>query len=312
MTNVSAWSVTAGLNNASPPNGWPEGMARSAVNDTAREMMAALSKWYKDTLGTLITTNVAAAYSLATNSVHTSLSAIPLMAIKANATNGGAATLNVDGLGAKSLTKRGGVALAAGNFQTGQVYLIAYNLAADRFEIVSGGVNGDSFDAGTVSPFQQTAAPTGWVKNAVHDNKALRLVTGTASSGGATAFTSVFASRAIAQANLPPVNFFGSCADHNHNIVGSTGAMSANASHSHSYTNASGSNNTASTNPNHSFFDASGSSNTSSANIDHSHSISFVSGTSNQALGVTVGSGGSGTGMDFNVQYVDLILATKS
>jgi hypothetical protein len=42
--------------------------------------------------------------------------------------------------------------------------------------------------------FQQTAAPTGWTKQTTHDDKALRVVSGSASSGGATAFTSVFGS----------------------------------------------------------------------------------------------------------------------
>jgi hypothetical protein len=43
--------------------------------------------------------------------------------------------------------------------------------------------------------FQQTAAPTGWTKITTHNNKALRVVNGTASSGGTTGFTTVFASR---------------------------------------------------------------------------------------------------------------------
>lgn len=45
---------------------------------------------------------------------------------------------------------------------------------------------------GTKGVFAQTAAPTGWTKDTVHDNKALRVVSGAVSSGGATAFTSVF------------------------------------------------------------------------------------------------------------------------
>jgi len=39
--------------------------------------------------------------------------------------------------------------------------------------------------------FQQTAAPTGWTKETTHDNKALRVVTGTAASGGSNTFTGV-------------------------------------------------------------------------------------------------------------------------
>ena len=42
--------------------------------------------------------------------------------------------------------------------------------------------------------FQQTSAPTGWTKQSTHNNKSLRVVSGTAGSGGATAFTSIFGS----------------------------------------------------------------------------------------------------------------------
>lgn len=48
--------------------------------------------------------------------------------------------------------------------------------------------------AGTLMLFQQTAAPTGWTKQTTHNNKALRVVSGTASSGGTVAFTTAFAS----------------------------------------------------------------------------------------------------------------------
>ena len=59
--------------------------------------------------------------------------------------------------------------------------------------------------SGTISTFQQTAAPTGWTKNTTHDNKAFRIVSGTASTGGSAAFTTAFAARTIAQANLPNI-----------------------------------------------------------------------------------------------------------
>jgi hypothetical protein len=45
--------------------------------------------------------------------------------------------------------------------------------------------------------FVQTAAPTGWTKSTAHDNKALRVVSGTASSGGSVAFTTAFVSQAV-------------------------------------------------------------------------------------------------------------------
>ena len=55
--------------------------------------------------------------------------------------------------------------------------------------------------SGTAMMFVQTAAPTGWTKSTAHDNKALRVVSGTAGSGGSVAFTTAFASQAVSGSN---------------------------------------------------------------------------------------------------------------
>jgi hypothetical protein len=55
--------------------------------------------------------------------------------------------------------------------------------------------------AGTAMVFRQTAAPTGWTKVLTNDNSALRVVTGAASTGGSVAFTTAFASQAVAGTN---------------------------------------------------------------------------------------------------------------
>ena len=54
-----------------------------------------------------------------------------------------------------------------------------------------------AFDSGTLMLFQQTTAPTGWTKQTTHDNKAFRVVSGTAGSGGTVAFTSAFTSQGV-------------------------------------------------------------------------------------------------------------------
>ena len=55
-----------------------------------------------------------------------------------------------------------------------------------------------AFAAGTVLLFAQTSAPTGWTKNtSAGNNHALRVVTGTAGSGGSVDFTTAFASQAV-------------------------------------------------------------------------------------------------------------------
>lgn len=51
--------------------------------------------------------------------------------------------------------------------------------------------------SGTVMLFAQTTAPTGWTKSTTHNNKALRVVSGSASSGGTVDFTTAFASQAV-------------------------------------------------------------------------------------------------------------------
>ena len=48
--------------------------------------------------------------------------------------------------------------------------------------------------SGTKQIFVQTAAPTGWTKDTTHNNKAMRVVSGSVSSGGNDAFTTTFGS----------------------------------------------------------------------------------------------------------------------
>ena len=50
----------------------------------------------------------------------------------------------------------------------------------------------DIIPAGSLMLFQQSSAPTGWTKQTTHDNKALRVVTGSASSGGSNTFSAAF------------------------------------------------------------------------------------------------------------------------
>jgi hypothetical protein len=76
--------------------------------------------------------------------------------------------------------------------------------------------NIEPFTAGTLMLFQQTTAPTGWTKQTTHDNKALRVVTGTASSGGSNTFSGVF-NTAVAvsgTSNNSTVTISGSTAGH--------------------------------------------------------------------------------------------------
>ena len=48
MTGIEAWSTTDSANNATPPNGAPEGMAPSTVNNTIRHVMAVVRAHAED------------------------------------------------------------------------------------------------------------------------------------------------------------------------------------------------------------------------------------------------------------------------
>ena len=74
---------------------------------------------------------------------------------------------------------------------TGQILTSNGAGALPTFQAAGGG-----FASGTVMLFAQTSAPTGWTKNTTTgDNSALRVVTGSVSTGGSVGFTTAFASQ---------------------------------------------------------------------------------------------------------------------
>jgi hypothetical protein len=134
--------------------------------------------------------------------------------------------------------------------------------------------------SGTVMLFVQTSAPTGWTKSVAYNDRALRVVSGTAGTGGFVAFTTAFASQGVS----------GTVGNH-------TLTTAEIPSHTHTvdaYAN-----------------DPCG----SPGYIDDVSSSGIVSSTSSTSA---TGSGGahnhsfSGTAINLAVQYVDVIIATKS
>jgi hypothetical protein len=175
---------------------------------------------------------------------------------------------------------------------------------------VSGSVTG-VFPTGTKMLFQQTSAPTGWTKDATHNDKALRVVSGSVSSGGTVDFSTAFASR----------GFSGSTSSET--VTGTVG--------SHALTIAQI--------PSHSHYVASGGGGTTGAlsgsnyvdfNVNYSTNNNYIlNGTSvgaDRGLASYIGSNEGHThtfsggahahsfsgAIDMAVKYVDLIIATKN
>lgn len=144
-----------------------------------------------------------------------------------------------------------------------------------------------AFDSGTLMLFQQTSAPTGWTKQTTHNNKALRVVSGTASSGGTSSFTTVFTDQ------TPTINTSGLSAG------ATTLSSSQIPSHQHSY---------------------------SASNQSHVNAGWIALGNADSPAGTgnvnATGGGGSHThsvsgsatssAITLAVQYVDLIIASKN
>jgi hypothetical protein len=154
--------------------------------------------------------------------------------------------------------------------------------------------------AGTAMLFVQSTAPTGWTKLTTHDNKALRVVSGSASSGGNTAFTSVFASRTPA-GSVSGTNSGGGVSDsgmttgqlashaHTEQLMSSTATMTATGTRIGG--SGSGATNRTATSP------------TQASGSGEAHGHGFTQPSWSGTF--------TGNALDFAVQYVDVIIATK-
>jgi hypothetical protein len=184
--------------------------------------------------------------------------------------------------------------------------------------------NYSGIPSGTVMLFIQTAAPTGWTKSITHDNKALRIVSGVAGSGGSVAFTTAFASQAVSGsvANTASTTAGGSIS-----VTVGAGTLANSATtlttaqipnHTHPFTNPINTSGISGSSP------SSGTGKSGAATAvgtstggggSHSHTLSgspSVTGQSFTGTAHTHVSGAfTGTAINLEVAYVDAIIASK-
>src|SRR5689334_15745018 len=96
---TSAWNEADAANSAAAPDGAPEGMAPSGVNDVLRAHQGALKRWYNWTVPKL-TAGTSSAYTLAYAVAPAALVDGMTHVVQFHAVNDAAATLNVNALGA--------------------------------------------------------------------------------------------------------------------------------------------------------------------------------------------------------------------
>lgn len=173
--NLFEWDATAGNNTDVSGVSIAEGMAAANVNNAMRAMMAQVSLYLAFQNGGKVTTGSSNAYAVASGL--TSLGAYEdgmMFAAVANHANTGAATLNVDSIGAKAIRKLGDVALQGGEIAANRPMLVVYdasaNSGAGAFMLIGEtprvtNVHFDSDD--TDYTFTSTTATTGSASNAV-------------------------------------------------------------------------------------------------------------------------------------------------
>jgi X-X-X-Leu-X-X-Gly heptad repeat protein len=178
------------------------------------------------------------------------------------------------------------------------------------------------FASGTAILFQQTAAPTGWTKSTTHNDKALRVVSGTVGSGGTAAFSTAFASKTPA-GSVSVATSIGTLAVGIGTLTAGIGTLTDGAvtlstaqipSHTHTITQATGlagSGGAYDRTPIGSI-----TSGATGGGGSHSHGISgspSLSGTPTLTGAPSITSATfTGTAIDLAVQYVDVIIATKN
>lgn len=177
------------------------------------------------------------------------------------------------GLSGGPITTTGTVSLANTAVTAGSYTYASITVDSQgRLTSASSGASPSAFPSGTAMMFVQTAAPTGWTKSTTHDNKALRVVSGTASSGGSVAFTTAFASGLSAGATTLTIAQIPS---HSHTAATSTNLNQSTLYMQYSLKNAADG--------------GTWTSNATGGGASHNHSLP-----------------------SFAVQYVDVIIATKN
>ena len=116
---------------------WPSGtMTVEQIDDAGRALEGILARAEKDRNGSNTTTGDGAAYALTLNqSGITAVANGGVLIVRAHVANTGAATININALGAKNIRKMGDAALVVGDILQNDIIMLVYNPARDNFQL---------------------------------------------------------------------------------------------------------------------------------------------------------------------------------
>lgn len=122
---------------ASNTGRWPENMLGGAINNAGRADEGILARWYQDMDGSRTASGSSNAFAVTSSRTIGALFDNLHIVFTANHSNTGAATLNLNGLGAKSLRRANDMNVIAGDIVSGQVVHAVYKSSIDRWLLIS-------------------------------------------------------------------------------------------------------------------------------------------------------------------------------
>jgi hypothetical protein len=197
------------------------------------------------------------------------------------------------------------------NPSTNELYkrLVKDGTEVSWFEIPFGSTG---FESGTSMLFVQSTAPVGWTKETSQNDKALRVVSGTAGTGGTLSFSTAFTARSISGAIGATTLSVAQMPSHDHGGATGSGGAATGAINTATFDfgnvqSASGVFSVAGNLPSRSQGSGgTGSKNTANLSLpNHTHTIGSQGGGESHTHTL------SGSALDFSVQYIDVIIATK-
>lgn len=268
---------------------WREVQDPTTVTPSMRSMMAAIAKWRDDRNGSVLTGGTGSALTITTNQGFTTLEDGFHVTARMSATVQAGATLEVDGTGAKAIQTEAGNTVLASELVTGSLQTFTYNQAEDAWVAL----NPRRYMAsGARCMFNQSSAPTGWTKSTVTNDAMLKVTTGAMDLGGSTYWASIFTANRYLTTNEMPLH------DHASNFT-----LSTDGAHTHTYTF------TQTEGNNRENFGGAAqhdnvwrNTNNVTTGTSGAHTHGFSGATDAQ---------GAGAAFDFDLQYVDYIIAEK-
>lgn len=147
--SIYAWSQTAASNsNADASINWAEFQDPDTVNDSARQMMARVAAYISDTAPKRTSTGTGNAYAVTSDAAGASLVNGMTICFIADRANTAAATLNVDGLGAKPFRPKVGTEFNANDILANQPVIAFYVSATQEWVALNTGYHVSSTAAG--------------------------------------------------------------------------------------------------------------------------------------------------------------------